>query len=238
MTTPSSQSVALCVCGDPHCDIPFGYCHCRCGQKTKICAQTIPSMNRIAGRPYKTKVGHCNRIIPQIEIAAPFKINGVYCRLIPLTKGQCSIVWESDYEYLMRWKWYAKFAKTTGTYYAARSNRCTDGAIRQRTIRMHQVLVEPKVGYPEIDHENGVTLDNRRDNLRRATKAQNQHNSRTRRDSATGVKGVKKRSNGAFEVTISADTAKIYLGTFRDFDKACAIRREGELRYHGEYART
>lgn len=39
-------------------DIPYGYCHCGCGNKTKIITKTITKLNHIIGEPLKYINGH------------------------------------------------------------------------------------------------------------------------------------------------------------------------------------
>lgn len=39
-------------------NIPYGYCHCGCGQKTKIATQTIGSRGQVKGEPIRYILGH------------------------------------------------------------------------------------------------------------------------------------------------------------------------------------
>ena len=110
-----------CVCGLLDCGIPFGECHCGCGGKTNIAVSTDREAGRFIGLPFKFIRGHSSIIRPIIDDAVPFKIEGVYCRLIPLTQGQYAIVWESDYRWLMQWKWFAYWSPKTKTFYAIRN---------------------------------------------------------------------------------------------------------------------
>lgn len=41
-------------------EIPYGYCHCGCGEKTKISKNTIPKCEAIRGKPNKFLRGHHN----------------------------------------------------------------------------------------------------------------------------------------------------------------------------------
>jgi len=55
----------------------------------------------------------------------------------------------------------------TGTVYAARQERQPDGTVK--TILMHEAIMEHILGRPlredeRVEHVNGDTLDNRRDN--------------------------------------------------------------------------
>lgn len=39
-------------------DIPYGYCHCGCGEKTKLVKGNTPERNRVLGEPYKYLYRH------------------------------------------------------------------------------------------------------------------------------------------------------------------------------------
>ena len=75
-----------CICGKSECQIPFGKCHCGCGEQAAISKGVNASKGVFRGRPRKFKIGHRDWGKPLIEDAMPFKIDGVYCRLIPLTR--------------------------------------------------------------------------------------------------------------------------------------------------------
>src|ERR1700729_3697279 len=109
---PHKPILPLCICGDLLCRIPYGYCHCACGERTRFAIQTKPSVGQIKGMPLRFIMGHNGRKRPVLEDAQPFKIQDVYCRLISLSRGMFAIVNASDYEWLMQWKWYAAKNKT------------------------------------------------------------------------------------------------------------------------------
>jgi hypothetical protein len=60
MTSPTSPIVPCRYCG-PDCAIPFGFCHCGCGEKTKLCTQDTPKDNWIKGQPMKYIQHHGKR---------------------------------------------------------------------------------------------------------------------------------------------------------------------------------
>src|ERR1700743_203318 len=116
-------------------------------------------------------------------------------RFIPLTNGQSAIVSASRHEELSQWEWYAAWNEPTQSYYAVRGSSVEEGfGDKQYTVRMHRYLLGLDKGDKSRgDHINCDTIDNRDDNLRIASHAQNQHNKRIQRNNTSGYKGVTKR---------------------------------------------
>lgn len=75
----------------------------------------------------------------------------------------------------------------------------------------------------EIDHINCIRSDNRFENLRVVTRAQNMENQRKAQKSnkSSGVLGVFKNGSG-FAARISHNNSKVYLGTFKTIEEASA----------------
>lgn len=223
-----------CACGDIECQIVFGLCHCGCGTKTMIASQTIPEQC-VKGYPKRFLRGHQSLMRPVIEIAVPFKIEGVYCRLIPLTKGQYTIVDATDYEWLMQWKWCAQWNAATESFYAIRTISLGNG--RQSTVRMNrQILGLDQSSSRKGDHKSGMTLDNRRANLRPANDTESSRNRGLRSDNKTGVTGVHKRGK-RWGASIRVGSKTLWLGTFDQFGDAVSARKTAETIYFGEFVR-
>lgn len=165
-------------------EIQYGECECGCGQKTKIPDKTNNKYGWVKGVPRRFVMNHDKRAKLLVEDAQPFKINGVYCRLIPLTQGQFAVVDASDYEWLMQWKWYAHWSPQMKSFYAKARSR--DG---NSELNMHSLIAGTPKGH-QTDHENHLTLDNRRNNVRPATAEQNAANRRIRSDNKSGYRGV------------------------------------------------
>ena len=98
--------------------------------------------------------------------AMPFKIEGVYCKLIPLTQEQFAIVDASDYGGLSTFKWIAIWKKGTRSFYARRTTLGSHDT--RKTIYMHRQILGLSDDNPLLgDHrEPSRTLDNRRNNLK------------------------------------------------------------------------
>jgi hypothetical protein len=75
-----------------------------------------------------------------------------------------------------------------------------------RPLSMHRLLL----GFPQscIDHRDGDGLNNTRNNLRLATRSQNQFNRRKTEGRTSVFKGVRRLPNGKFQVSISRDNGQ------------------------------
>lgn len=106
----------------------------------------------------------------------------------------------------------------------------------------HRIISEMLDGpIPEgiqIDHADRNPFNNSRSNLRRATIAQNRHNSRRRQDCASRLKGVywdKEKERWASE--IRANGRRYHLGRFATKGLAAVARAKAAIKYHGYFAR-
>lgn len=94
--------------------------------------------------------------------------------------------------------------------------------------------------WPEhiVDHRDGEGLNNRWENLRQATEAQNARNARRHRDNTTGLKGVHfNRQLGRFQANIHADGVSHHLGLFDTAEEAGEAYANAAQRLHGPFAR-
>ena len=90
---------------------------------------------------------------------------------------------------------------------------------------------------PEIiDHIDHNPSNNRILNLRAATNRQNMANTPVRRDSTTGIKGVKRHGRG-FMARVQSGKRNVYLGTFDTIEEASKTYREAVVSIHKEFAR-
>jgi hypothetical protein len=161
-------------------------------------------------------------------------------REIPLTKGQFASVDACDYDSLSQYKWYAQWNPNTRSFYAARELPRSEGK-RQGVVYMHrQVLGLSKEDARHGDHVLHSTLDNRRfvdgkENLRIATRLQNRHNSKARKDSVSGIKGVTPFGDKwKAELTVSGKWH--YLGLHDTKESAAEAIRELADSLCGEFA--
>ena len=89
----------------------------------------------------------------------------------------------------------------------------------------------------EIDHINRNPLDNRIENLRAATRSQNNQNGGFRKNNASGIKGVSwNASKQKWVANIHENGRQLELGTFANKDDAIQARLDAVSRVYGQYA--
>lgn len=218
-------------------NITHGYCQCGCGEKTNIAPVTSRGIGWIKGEPIRFIIGHANRQ-PRLEFsdADSFKIDGVYCKLLSLTRGLFSIIDADDYDLATSLYWAA--TKTKYGFYVCRKAP-TKKKVTGRHVYLHRFLLGLDPDDPrEGDHINGIGLDNRRKNIRSATTQQNKQNCKMHITNTSGRKGVswcKERSSWFVQIKVNGNTKN--LGRYAEFERACAVREAAEKQYHGEFAR-
>ncbi len=102
-------------------------------------------------------------------------------KIIKLSRGLETIVSDEDYDYLSKTKWYASSAG--GTFYAAKKG--------QKIVYMHRIITGATM-CQEVDHVDGNSLNNRRENLRIAEHRQNLQNQKPQTGKSSRYKGVYK----------------------------------------------
>lgn len=155
---------------------------------------------------------------------------------IPLTQGKVALVDDVDYEALAAFKWYAY--RQDCTFYAKRMVVLPDG--RRSAERLHRVVLSRKLGRPLArnempDHEHGDGLDNRREELRLATKAQNGRNCNRHSSSPSSrFLGVCRHSDlGGWRVRIQINGKMLHLGGYAT-ELEAALAREYYVVAHPE----
>lgn len=89
----------------------------------------------------------------------------------------------------------------------------------------------------EIDHENRDASDNRIDNLRLASRSQNNLNRGRLRNNRAGLKGVTfHKSMGRWRATISVDGRHKHIGYYPTPEEAHAAYVKAAYDFHGEFA--
>lgn len=157
-------------------------------------------------------------------------------KLIELTKGHAAIVDDDDYEGLSIFRWCV--ANKNGKLYAVRGRRKSDGPGTVH-ISMHREIFGHPAGQ-DIDHINGNGLDNRRENLRACSHADNQKSNSKRiayggRPTASKFKGVHWHNKNK---KWCAKLANKYIGSFASEEDAALAYDSAACSTYGEFAKT
>lgn len=148
---------------------------------------------------------------------------------IPLTQGKFALVDDEDYDFVMSYgKW--GIEKRKNTIYATRKI-LIDG--RMKRVYMHSIVM--KSNGAQVDHKFGDGLDNRKENLRICTHAQNQMNRGIPSNNKSGFKGVCWHKNMKKWVAyIKVNNKNINIGSFNDKIEAAKAYNVAAIKYHGE----
>lgn len=102
-------------------------------------------------------------------------------------------------------------------------------------LRLHRLVMGVTDSHIIVDHKNWDKTDNRKSNLRIATKSENNINIKRRSNNTSGYTGVTTTRNGKYCARISIGNTRYYLGTYNTFQEAVDARHDAELRMHGEW---
>jgi len=150
-------------------------------------------------------------------------------------KGRQLIVDDEGLTLLNSCEWYWG-ENRNGKFYLAKNAPTANG--KQTTVKFHrQILKDLDLTGLHADHINTNTQDNRRSNLRAATRAENQRNRSMPRNNTSGFKGVIfDKRNSRFTAQIGLHGTK-YLGSFTTALEASQAYQDAALKLHGKFAR-
>lgn len=154
---------------------------------------------------------------------------------IPLTQNQFTLVDIEDYEETRdSGPWCAAWKDGSNSFYAERQS--PDG--KRMTQYLARFLFDPS-GESDVDHVSRDSLDNRRSNLRQATRSQNQMNKRPRYGTSSRFKGVSwHKARGKWAAEIRKDGKGVWLGRFAEEEDAARAYDAAAKKHFGEYALT
>ena len=160
--------------------------------------------------------------------ARPIRIEGDVAH-VPLTKGNEAIVDAADVPLVDGKCWV--FRMKGNVAYAISRGR-----------QMHRVIADANSGQ-EVDHRDGDGLNNRRSNLRIATKSQNGGNRRKNRGCVTRFKGVRydrsirTAAKISWQAVIQVNKRRFFLGCFATEEEAALAYDRAAVEHFGEFAK-
>jgi len=156
-------------------------------------------------------------------------------REIPLTRGFIALVDDADYDDLSKYKWHTKKC-SSGVFYACRWHyfKRFRGDTKKRQVFMHNQIMGENPGL-KVDHISRDGCDNRRVNLRWATRSQNAINRRWSKPTKSGYRGVYWDSN-AWQVMVQVNGQRKTFCRTKNLEEAARAYDEHAKRLHGEFA--
>lgn len=145
--------------------------------------------------------------------------------LIPLTQNKSAVVDDEDYERLKNKMWQYSSCGYATAY---------PGEF------MHRVVMNlSKYDGINVDHINGDKLDNRKENLRVCTQAQNIANSKINKSNKSGYKGVYwNKERHKWSTQIKFNRKSMHIGHFVDLEDAAHAYDTKARELFGEFAKT
>lgn len=150
--------------------------------------------------------------------------------------GYNVLIDDEDFNKINNHNWsIEKYALKKGKHYFRYFDNTITNTITLHRLVMGCVLYDKK----EVDHINGDTLDNRKQNLRICTHTQNMQNQKKRINNRTGYKGVDyNKEHKKYCARIAINKRQIRLGYYNTAKEAYAAYCEASKKYHGEFGRT
>ena len=143
---------------------------------------------------------------------------------IVLARGEVAIIDAADARLVSGYSWQL----ATNGYVIT----CAGGT----TVMLHRLIDGTPKGFV-VDHKNHDKLDNRRDNLRRCTQAENARNRAMKVPSASRYKGVTaSRTRGVWKAGIKTLGKQTHLGCFDTEEAAARAYDTAARKAWGEYA--
>lgn len=161
------------------------------------------------------------------EILRPIRVQGNLA-YVPLTKGYEATIDAADVPLVEGFNWSIARRKN-GKIYAQRR---IPGGI----VLMHRQITGAADG-EKVDHRDNDGLNNRRDNLRPATDAENNQNKPTNSRNKSGFKGVSWfAGTRKWRATIQSNGKWVHLGYFTSAEDAHAAYRIASANLHGDFS--
>lgn len=179
------------------------------------------------------------RIIMATPQIRPIRVEGNVA-YVQLTRGYEAIIDAEDVPLVEGWNWYAHVQRRADgkirAVYAVRDSRGYVDA-KQKEVRLHRIIMSAPDDLA-VDHIDCNGLNNRRANLRLATRAENNKNSRMRSDNASGFKGVHWNATyGKWNAQIRVNGKRLSLGYFTDIEDASGAYAKASAELHGDFGR-
>lgn len=186
-------------------------CQCKCGKYIELDSSTI------SGKTQKS----CGCARKDVRRKNNYKVDGKIVNGID-SKGNKFIVDIDDYEKIKEYCWYVNCEGKVQT------------SVSGKIVLLHRLIMNLTDNNYEVDHINHDRTDNRKENLRIVTHAENMKNIKTPKNNTSGRVGVQYvKKTGKWKAMIHIGD-KYISKTFDTFEEAVEKRIELEKEYFGK----
>lgn len=138
--------------------------------------------------------------------------------------GNYAVIDLDDVDRVRYHKWYEK------------DDGYVSSVINGKSINLHTFLLGKNFEYEMIDHKDRNRLNNKKSNLRYASRIENSRNKGIQTNNTSGVVGVSwHKQHQKWYARITVNKKPIFLGLFDSIDEAKKCRIDAEHKYFGEY---
>lgn len=197
-------------------------CKCDCGNEV-----IISSNNLVSGH---TNSCGCYKLERIVDNKRKYNKYHIYDDIVFVKFSNCNeyfICDLEDWEKLKDLCWYKDINGYAATY------------LNRAPILMHRIVMNcPNGLVPDhINRIDGGVCDNRKSNLRIASRQQNSLNSKLFSHNTSGYRGISwDKNRSKWESKLGFHGKTIHLGRFDSIEDAIEARKQGELQYYGEYS--
>lgn len=197
------------------------WCQCDCGSKEKLIRGASLTNKRVQScgcllseTASKTMKKYRNSVVNKND----FIIDSDIAYLIPSNTNNKVLIDADDVD------------KVSKIYWSENEYGYCCGDYNGKSIRLHEYIMDSFPGFV-VDHKNGDKRNNKKSNLRQTLQALNVKN-RLRGNSLNGIKKTKE----GYEVTITCNKSKIFVGAYKAYEEAVLNRFKAEIELYGEYS--
>lgn len=158
---------------------------------------------------------------------------------VGLTQGFTALVDDEDYERVSEFKWHAHvYRRSDGSVWNVYAQRHVIVNGQRTTQSLHRFLLNDPEGL-QVDHVNGDGLDNRRENIRLCSHAENGRNRKPQSGGSSAFNGVYWHKLACKWVAQINVAGKRYsLGLFQKEEDAAKAYDAAAINLFGAFART
>lgn len=120
-----------------------------------------------------------------------------------------------------------------GQVVGSNSNGYLSVMVGGQNIMLHRMIMAMELGvWPDfVDHRDRNRSNNKRENLRVATRALNNHNKTS--VGKSGVRNVRVSADGVYYVNVTKNGKRHYFGRYKDLELAELVAQEAEIKLYG-----